>query len=285
MANAATTTAGLVLEGGAMRGLFSAGVTDVLMEEGISFPAIAAVSAGATFGCNYPSHQPGRALRYNLAFHDDGRYGTMKSFLRTGDLYDVQLCYRDIPLTLDPFDFETFTAAPTDFWVVCTDADTAMPVYHLCADDPTTCLDWIRASASMPIVSRPVEIDGKRLLDGGIADPIPLRFLEGRGYERNVIVLTQPRSYVKEPASPAMRPLLRSLPAIARAMTVRHRLYNDTRTYLFAREKAGAAFIICPDEPLPVSRTDHDLTRLQATYDHGRAVAERALPALRAFLG
>ncbi len=267
-----------------MRGLFTAGVTDILMAENIVFPCVAAVSAGATFGCNYPSHQPGRALRYNLAYRDDWRYGTLKSFLKTGDLYDAQLCYRDIPLELDPFDFETFEASPTEFWVVCTDANTGMPVYHLCKGDPHTSLDWIRASASMPLVSRPVALEGKQLLDGGIIDPIPLRFMEGKGYARNVVVLTQARSYEKEPTGPAMQLLLHNLPNIARAMAGRHRVYNDIRNYLFAREAEGAAFVICPDEPLPTSRTDHDPVHLQAAYDHGRAVARRLLPALKDFL-
>lgn len=275
---------GLVLEGGAMRGLFTTGVTDVLMEEGITFPAMVGVSAGATFGCNYPSGQPGRALRYNLAFCQDPRYGTVESLLRTGDLYDVQLCYRDIPLELDPFDFEAFHASGMAFWVVCTDAATGMPVYQLCDGDDEETLDWIRASASLPLVSRPVGIGGRELLDGGIADPIPLRFFEGQGYRKNVVVLTQPRSYEKTPTNPLMVVALRGLPAVARAMRVRHRSYNDTRTYLFSREKEGAAFVICPDGDLELSRTEHDPELLQAAYDHGRAVAERRLAALKAFL-
>lgn len=276
---------GLVLEGGAMRGLFTAGVTDVLMEAGISFPAMIGVSAGATFGCNYPSGQPGRALRYNLAFCQDERYGTWKSLLRTGDLYDAQLCYRDIPLDLDPFDFAAFHASGMAFWVVCTDARTGMPVYHLCDGDDEETLDWIRASASLPLVSRPVRVGGSELLDGGIADPIPVRFFERAGYGRTVVVLTQPRSYEKGPTGLGMRLALRGLPAIERAMKVRHRVYNDTRTYLFGREREGAAFVICPDEALPAIRTEHDPERLQATYDHGREVAERNLAALRRFLG
>lgn len=275
---------GLVLEGGAMRGLFTAAVTDVLLEQDIELGGVAAVSAGATFGCNYKSHQRGRALRYNLRFHNDPHYGTLRSWLRTGDLYEAEYCYRTIPQELDVFDGETFISSPVDFWAVCTDVATGQPVYHLCTDAGEVTLDWIRASASMPIVSRPVKLDGMELLDGGISDPIPLRFLEKQGYRKNVVVLTQPRAYTKKQSPAFMGFLLRKQPAIAKSMSVRHVLYNDTRNFVFGREAAGSAFIICPDEPLPVSRTDHDPEHLKAAYDHGREVMTRELEALREFL-
>ena len=123
---------GLVLEGGAMRGLFTAGVTDVMLERGVTYDGIVGVSAGAVFGCNYKSHQPGRVLRYNLRFCRDPRYCSVRSWAKTGDLYGADFCYRAIPDELDPFDRAAYAADPTDFWVVCTDADTGKPVYHNC---------------------------------------------------------------------------------------------------------------------------------------------------------
>ena len=189
---------GLILEGGAMRGMFTAGVTDVWMEHGVTFDGAVGVSAGAVFGCNYKSHQPGRAIRYNLAYCNDKRYASFHNLLHTGDLYSEQFCYHEIPEKLDPFDVETFAASPMEFFVVCTELRTGDPVYHKCRTGGAEDLKWMQASASMPLAARTVKIGQHRLLDGGIADSIPVRFFESIGYRRNVIVLTQPKDYEKK---------------------------------------------------------------------------------------
>ena len=155
---------GLVLEGGGMRGLFTAGVMDVMMEHGIRFDGIVGVSAGATFGCNYKSHQVGRVLRYNIRFKDDPRYMGLRSLLKTGDLVAAEFSYHTLPNELDVFDFEAYNADPAEFHVVCTDVLTGEPVYHRIDFMDDDGLEWIRASASMPLVSKPVNIDGKLLL-------------------------------------------------------------------------------------------------------------------------
>ena len=189
---------GLILEGGAMRGMFTCGVLDVFMESGITFDGAAGISAGATFGCNFKSHQPGRAVRYNKKYSRDPRYCSVRSLLRTGDLYGADFCYRKIPDELDPFDRKTFAADPMAFYVGATDIKTGRPVYHLCRDGGENDMLWIRASASMPFVSKPVGVDGFTLLDGGITDSVPFEFMENQGYDRNVMVLTQPKGYLKE---------------------------------------------------------------------------------------
>ena len=181
---------GLVLEGGAMRGLFSAGVLDVLMERGIAFDGIIGVSAGAAFGCNYKSGQIGRVLRYNTRFCGDKRYSGRGSLLKTGNLFNTEFCYNQVPLELDPFDFEAFRSNPAEFYVVCTDVNTGEPVYHAYTGFEDHGFEWIRASASLPLIAQIVEIDGQKLLDGGIADSIPFGYFESIGYDRNVVVLT-----------------------------------------------------------------------------------------------
>lgn len=276
---------GLVLEGGAMRGLFTAGVLDVLMEKGITFDGVIGVSAGAAFGSNLISGQIGRSLRYNLAFCRDKRYCSLRSLLRTGDLFGAEFCYRTLPLTLDIFDFKAYRESQTAFYAVATDVDTGEAVYLDCKGvDDLRVLDSIRASASMPLVSRPVCLDGRRLLDGGVSDSIPLSYFESIGYTKNLVVLTKPLGYRRERASRAACAMLRKFPGIARATRERHIRYNKTLESIERREAAGEILVIRPDAPLPIGRISHSRSALQAVYDLGRAVAERRLPELRAFL-
>ena len=278
---------GLVMEGGAMRGMFTAGVVDVLMERGVTFDGAVGVSAGAAFGCNVKSRQIGRVIRYNTRFCRDWRYHSMRSLLLTGNLYGTDMCYRLIPDKLDPFDYETFHTSPMDFWLVCTDAVTGEPVYHKLETGRGEDMDWIRASASMPMVSRPVKLEGRALLDGGVADAIPLRFLEGQGYRHNVVILTQPRGFVKQPNSllPVMKVALRRYPGIIRATSVRHDMYNAETAYVARREVEGAALVIRPEHPLEVGAAERDPAKLRAVYEHGRAVATARLSEVEAFIG
>lgn len=269
-----------------MRGMFTAGVTDVMMEQGIEFDGAVGVSAGAAFGCNYKSRQVGRALRYNKRFCNDRRYCGLRSLLLTGNIYNTDFAYREVPLHLDEFDFAAYTANPMEFWLVCTDIETGLPVYHRYDGYHDHGFDWIRASASMPMVSRTVEIDGQKLLDGGISDAIPLRFFENCGYNRNVVILTQPADYRKKKTSamPLIRLLYRKYPALVSAMETRHRMYNDTLEYITQQEAAGNILVIRPAAPLPVSRVEKNPERLQAAYDIGRATAAAQLEAIRHFL-
>lgn len=277
---------GLVLEGGAMRGLFTAGIIDVMMENSLSVDGIIGVSAGAAFGCNYKSNQPGRAVRYNLTYSRDPRYCSVRSLLRTGDLYGADFCYHELPDKLDIFDTAAFTASPIDFHIVCTDVTTGEAVYKQLTTADYNELEWMRASASMPLVSRIVEVDGHKLLDGGIADSIPLRYFQKIGYEKNIVVLTQPRGYTKSKNSllPLMRAALRKYPKVVDAIARRHEVYNQTLEYLWQEEKRGNTLILCPDEKLPVERVERDPQKLRAVYDIGRKYGGEKLETIRDFL-
>lgn len=276
---------GLVLEGGAMRGMFTTGVLDVFMENDITFDGMLGVSAGATFGCNFKSKQIGRAIRYNKKYAHDRRYCSFYSLFTSGDLYNANFCYDELPNKLDLFDYETFDNDPMEFYVGITDAETGEPLYHKITDSRKG-MDWIRASASMPGVSRPVRIGDKTLLDGGIADSVPLEYFESIGYTRNVVVLTQPRDFVKQPVSffPLMKFLLRKYPKLIDAVAVRHEKYNKQREYILSREKAGAALVICPEKALGISRTEKNVDELERVYQEGRAEAMKRLEEIKAFL-
>ena len=274
----------LILEGGAMRGMFTCGVTDVFMENGVEFDGAAGISAGAVFGCNYKSRQPGRALRYNKRYGRDPRYCSLRSLITTGDLYGADFCYRQIPDVLDPFDRDAFRENPMAFYVGATDVVTGEAVYHRLEDGGSDDIQWMRASASMPLVSRPVRIGGRLLLDGGIVDAVPFAYMEGLGYRRNVAVLTQPKGYRKSPAKgmALFRLGLRQYPAVAEAMARRHERYNAQMAQIDAREAAGEMLVIRPETGLGISRTERDPEQLERVYRLGRAQGERRLEEVRA---
>lgn len=277
---------GLVLEGGAMRGMFTAGVIDVLMENGVTFDGAVGVSAGAVFGCNYKSGQPGRVIRYNTRFCKDERFCSFRSLIKTGDMFGADFCYNVIPKELDFFDTDTFAKSEMEFYVVCTNVETGKAVYHRCITADDRELTWMRASASMPLASRIVEVDGYKLLDGGISDSIPLKFMEKIGYERNVVVLTQPRSYRKGKSRslPLIKAAMRKYPEFIKASANRSRMYNSELNYIRSAEKDGRAFVIAPDEKLPVGHIEHNPDVLREVYRIGRNTARENLEELRKFL-
>ena len=277
---------GLVLEGGAMRGMFTCGVTDVFMENGIDFDGIVGVSAGATFGCNYKSKQPGRAVRYNKRFSRDSHYGTVRSLLRSGDLYDAKFCYEEIPFKYDLFDTKTYRENPLKFYAVVSELETGNAVFHEIPNGDEEDLLWMRASASLPLVSTPVVIDGKRYLDGGITSSIPLKQFMELGYEKNIVILTRTRDYVKKPSSMAglMKVLLRKYPAIVKAMNRRHIMYEEEKQFVFEQEAAGKCLVIAPEVDVGISRTEHDPEELERVYQMGRATGLKNLEKVREFL-
>lgn len=278
---------GLVLEGGGMRGLFTAGVMDVMMERGIRFDGIVGVSAGASFGCNYKSHQAGRVLRYNIRFKDDPRFMGLRSLLRTGDLVGAEFGYHTLPNELDVLDRDAFRLDPTEFHVVCTDVLTGEPVYHRIDEMNDEEADWIRASASMPLVSRPVPLGGRLLLDGGISDSIPLRYFQGQGFGRNIVVLTQPKGFFKKKTKlmPFFHLFMRRYPAIVEAMSRRHLMYNEELSYLELQERLGNILLIYPQDTLPIGRTEQDEAKMRRIYAMGRRKAEEMMSDIEAFLG
>ncbi|MBO6242363.1 MAG: patatin family protein [Butyrivibrio sp.] len=270
---------GLVMEGGAMRGMFTCGVLDVLMENGISFDGAVGVSAGATFGCNIKSGQIGRALRYNKKYCTDYRYHSIRSLITTGDIYNVSFCYDELPYKLDKWDIDVFKNNPMEFYCVATDINTGKAVYHKCETGEKSDIVWIQASASMPLVSRPVEIDGGLYLDGGISDSIPLKFMEGLGYDKILVIETQPRDYVKEKQKymPLVRLMLRKYPNMIKCMEERYLMYNEEKRYIREKEERGEIEVIRPLKPLNVSPVEKNPDELERVYQLGREAALKYL--------
>ncbi len=279
------TKKGLILEGGAMRGLFTAGILDVMMENELRPDGIVGVSAGACFGCNVKSHQVGRAIRYNKRFARDSRYCSLSSLLKSGDIFNAEFAYHTVPTLYDPFDNETFETDPMEYHIVCTDVLTGKAVYKNCKQGGQNFFDWVRASASMPVVSNVVEIDGYKLLDGGMADSIPLQYFESQGYNKNVVILTQPEGYIKKAskAMPLIRLALRKYPAVVEAMKNRHIMYNNQLKYVKEAENRGEILVIRPEKPIPIGHICHNPEQMQAAYDMGREHGEKHLEKIRNF--
>ena len=277
---------GLIMEGGAMRGMFTAGVLDVLMENGLVTDGAIGVSAGAVFGCNYKSHQIGRVIRYNTEYCNDKRYASFKNLVKPGNLYSEQFCYHEVPEKLDPFNEAAFAASPMDFFVVCTDVKTGEPIYHKCRKGDAEDVLWMEASASMPLAAKIVKIGHYGLLDGGVADSIPVRFFESIGYKRNLIILTQPKGYIKKKNKflPAIRAKYFRYPAFVEAVADRHERYNETLSYISMLEQAGKDYVIRPPIPLEIGAMERDPAQLRRVYETGRAVAQIQVEKIRDFL-
>lgn len=276
---------GLVLEGGGFRGMYTCGVIDVFMENGICFDEVVGVSAGAAFGCNIKSKQIGRALRYNKRFCQDSRYSGLKSFIKTGDLYNKEFAYGIVPTILDPFDTKTFRENPLKFTVVCTDIHTGNPVYHEIQNGDATDIEWIRASASIPIVSKPVKLDGYELLDGGVSDSIPVNWMLERS-DKTVIILTRDKSYHKEPMKyiHLLKKAFKEYPNLQKALENRYIVYNKTLDEIEQLEREGKVFVIRPSKPIACAMIEKDPNHLQEIYDIGRRDALHYLEDLKKYL-
>ena len=277
---------GLVLEGGAMRGLFTAGIIDVLMENNIKFNGAIGVSAGAAFGCNYKSGQIGRVIRYSKRFANSWKYASLWSLLTTGDYFGAEYAYHFIPNKLDIVDFETFRNNPMEFWAVATNVGSGKAVYRQLNTLDYEELEFVRASASMPLVSNIVRLNGQCLLDGGVADSIPLAFFQKQGYQRNVVVLTQPKGYRKQPNKlmPLMHLQLHRHPKMLKALAERHIMYNKEVDLVLQEERKGNVFVLQPQIKLTIGHTSHNPKKMQETYEHGRKVATEELEKLKQFL-
>lgn len=278
---------GLVLEGGAMRGLFTAGVQDVLLENKIKFDGAIGVSAGAAFGVNLKSHQDGRVLRYNVRYAHDPRLASWQSWFKTGDLYGADFCYRQLPEELDVFDTAAFEADPMEFWCVATDIKTGEPVYHKLVKGKTADLQWIRASSSIPVFARPVKIGNRYYWDGGVSDSIPLNFFEKRGYDHNVVVLTQPKSYrkVNKHTYPFLKVILHKYPEVLKRLKTRTQDYNSVLDEIQEQEKTGQVFAIRPPEPLNIGTMEKDPDELKRVYEIGRQTMFEHLSELKDYVG
>lgn len=276
---------GLVLEGGAMRGMYTCGIMDTMLENNIEVDAIVGVSAGALFGVNYVSKQIGRGVRYTKKFAADKRYMSTRNFLKEGNFIGTEFAYITVPQTLDVFDYEAYRQSPVKFYAVVTNIETGKAEYKL-LEDIDSQIHTLRASGSMPFLSQPVEIDGQLYLDGGISDSIPFEWMAHQGYDKLIVVLTRSIDYRKKAM---VKPLVsafygRKYPKLARALNQRHEVYNNSTDLLAHWENDGRAFVIRPTEPVDIGRTETDPDKLQAVYELGRADGVKYIEELKKYL-
>ncbi len=281
---AARDKIGLVLEGGGVRGIYTAGVLDVFMENGLFFDGVIGVSAGAVHGCSYLSGQKGRSLRYYKKYCADPRFMGFKSWLKTGDIVGVDFCYHELPDKLDIYDHEAFRQCKVPFYVTCSNVETGEAEY-LQITDMKEQVDYLRASATLPYFSRIVNINGKKYLDGGCTDSIPVEAFQKLGYSHNVVVLTREAEYRKAPEQGFLAKLLyRKYPEYTKALCDRHLTYNRTVERIVEMEKEGSVFVIRPESSLNIGRLEKNPENVQRVYDIGRADALKYMDDLRCWL-
>ena len=257
-----------VLEGGAMRGLYSAGVLDVFMQNGISTDAIYGVSAGALFGINFKSNQIGRAIRYNIKYAHEKNYMGLYSLITTGNIMNKDFCFDKLVNELDKFDFETFDNSPIDFFAVVTNVETGEAEY-IKIDNARKGLEALRASGSMPFVSKCVEICGSKYLDGAISDPIPLQKALDDGYEKIIVVLTRPEGYRKSKKPMPYNLFYRKYPKFIRTSKNQYENYNKTLDLIKKYEDEGKIVVLRPSKNLKIARVEKNVKKLNAIYKLG----------------
>lgn len=275
---------GLVLEGGAMRGLYTAGVLDVFLDNNIKVDGIIGVSAGVLFGVNYLSKQKGRAIRYNKKFAKDKRYMGMRSFLTTGNIINRDFAYYEIPFKIDVFDEKTFEKSNTDFWATVTNIETGEAEY-LKLTNVFEQMELLRATSAMPIVSEIIEIDGKKYLDGGVSDSIPVEKCKSMGYDKIIVILTRIIEYRKKKASSTLAKIkYKEYPKLIETMENRYKKYNETVEKIIDMENKKEIFVIRPSKDLKIKRIEKDVDKLQAMYDLGVSDCKKQLEDLKEYI-
>ena len=269
---------GLVLEGGGMRGLFSAGVLDALLElKELSVNGIVGVSSGALFGVNYVSKQKERAVRYNKKYADDKRYMGLHSWITTGNAVNKDFAFYELPYKLDVFDNETFKKAKTDFYVVMTNVESGKPEYVL-IEDAFAQMEYLRATSALPFASKIIEINGKKYLDGGISDSIPIDFCESLGYDKIIAVLTRPEGTYKEDKLGFLYKLVyRKYPNLVNSLLNMATDYEKVLAKIKDLENKGEIFVVRPPEVLKIGRLEKNRDKIQKVYDTGLNTGLREL--------
>lgn len=262
--------AGLVLEGGGMKGVYTAGVLDFFMDKGLEFSSVYGVSAGACHMCNFLSKQRGRSLDISIDYLDSKKYCGIESFLTTGDLFNANTMYKLIPDYLNPYDHGTFEKYTGRAYAVVTNIVTGRPEY-LRLKNMKEDIIAVRASASLPLVSRNVKIGDKLYLDGGISDAVPIRKSILDGNRKNIVILTKEEGYVRKPASqlPVIKLRYLKYPKVYELMKERHITYNDTMAFLEQQQENGQAFVIRPKQKSEVGRIEKDAKKMKALYEEG----------------
>lgn len=276
---------GMVLEGGGMRGVYTAGVLDFFMDQDFYPDGVIGVSAGACHATSYVSKQRGRNYRVNTKYLDNKEYLSLTSLLKTGSLFGMEFMFHRIPEELDPYDYDAFNASKMEFIAVSTNMETGKGEYHIIKDAKND-IDYIQASSSLPLLSRGVERDGMKLMDGGVGDSIPVNYMIEHGYNKNIVVLTQCADYRKGKNNllPIIKYNYKHYPKFVEALADRHIRYNKTLDDLARLEKEGKVFIIRPTKPVTISRVEKNKEKLQALYDEGYADAKAKYEAMMAFL-
>lgn len=275
---------GLVLEGGGTRAMYTAGVLDVFMEHDIRFDGMIGVSAGAIYGTNYVSGQKGRSIRYYKSFCRDKRLMSFHSLITTGNFVNKEFSYYTLPNELDVFDYEAFKANPMECYMVCTNVETGEAEYIRITDLKEE-MEYLRASSSLPFMSRTVEINGRKYLDGGISDSIPVKKFKEMGFDRIVVVQTRMADYRKEPSKISKFSwIYRRYPKLTMALNRRSDAYNLTVEHILDMERKGEVLCIRPSRDLKVKRLEKDAEKLQAQYDLGRADALMTIENVKAYI-
>ncbi len=275
----------LILEGGGMRGLYTAGVLDILMKNDIYTDVAVGVSAGALFGINYKSKQIGRVLRYNLKYAGNPSYTGWKSLLKTGNLMNKEFWFEDIPFVLDPMDCETYRNNKTEFHAVITNLQNGKAEYKSIFDlENEECMEYLRASGSLPFCSKPVIVNGIPYLDGGIADSIPLKEYFENGYEKAIVVLTRPANYRKNGSIHGANIFYKKYPKFVKTLSYRNKVYNEQCEYVEKLENEGKILVIRPSEFVDISRTETNRKIMQEMYNLGVKDAENKLEEIKTYL-
>ncbi|UKS63718.1 patatin-like phospholipase family protein [Rossellomorea marisflavi] len=270
---------GLVLEGGGMRGIYTAGALEYFLEQGVDFPYVIGVSAGACNAASYLSRQKGRNRKVNVDFIRDPRYLSWRNYWKNGELFGMDYVFEEIPRRIVPFDFDAFASNESEFVIGTTNCETGKPQYFRRSDYGEELLTAIRASSSLPFVAPIVNFSGHELLDGGISDPVPFQQAERDGYKKNVVILTRNRGYMKKPSrfSYFVKRKYPQYPNLYNALKNRYLHYNQTIAELEEKERRGEVIIIQPQEPLQVSRIEKNPAKLDALYQQGYRDAESQL--------
>ncbi len=277
---------GLVLEGGGFRGLYTAGILDCMLAHDIEFPYTVAVSMGASNATNYLAKQTKRNLQVPYTFVNDARYLSYTRLLTKGELYGMDFIFNDVPNTLIPFDFKTFESSPQKLVYVCTDCLTG-EAYYAPNNNTSDVFKALEASTSLPFASKMVKLYNRSLLDGGIADPIPVEKALADGCKKLVVILTQPREYRKSaiPFKSIVKARYRNYPRLAEAIINRHLLYNKQLDRVESLEAQGVAFVFRPKTKLSISRTEKNKEKLKDAFDLGYRDCQEVRDNLMEFLG
>lgn len=275
---------GLVLEGGAMRGMYTAGVLDIFLDNDIKIDGIVSVSAGALFGINYLSKQRGRVINYNKKYAKDKRYMGVSSLIKTGNIINKDFSFYELPQKLDVFDEETYKKSKTKFYATITNIETGEPEY-VEIKDPFEQIEILRASSAMPFVSKIVELETGKYLDGGIADSIPVEKCKSLGYDKIIVILTRPIEYRKKKNNELLAKLYyRKYPKFVQAINTRYNNYNNTVEKIIDMENKKEIFVIRPSKILHIKRIERNPEKLQEMYDLGIEDATKKLEELKYYL-